>query len=483
PQRYPKAGTPNADVRVGVAVAAGGETKWMDYGETRDYLIARLHWTRDSAQVVVHRLNRVQNHLMIMAADASSGRARTIIDETDPARINLNDDFHLLADGRILRSAEKDGFRHLYLHFKEGKEDKRLTRGEYEVSSIACVDEAAKQVFYTGTEASPLGRQLYVVGFDGRGKRRITEGDGSHSVSMGPGCDYFMDTFSNLDTPSSTVLRKANGSQVKIWREADRKLLDEFDILKTEIHTFKGADGTVFYGRMIKPAHFDPAKKYPVLVSIYGGPGAQSVRNSFSGISWDQVMAHKGFLIWQLDNRGTSGRGHKFETPLYRRMGKQELEDQKEGVKYITGLGFADPERVGVYGWSYGGYMTLYCLLHAPEVFKAGSAGAAVTDWRNYDTIYTERYLGTPQENPGGYKDSSPVHAAANLKGKLLLIHNIEDDNVLFGNALQMMNAFQLAGKQFETLIYPGKSHGVMGRGRSHMMEKQTKFFEDALLK
>jgi dipeptidyl-peptidase-4 len=199
------------------------------------------------------------------------------------------------------------------------------------------------------------------------------------------------------------------------------------------------------------------------------------------GVSWDQALAHRGFLVWQMDNRGSAGRGHAFETPLFRRMGKIEVEDQKDGVRYLASLGFADPARVGINGWSYGGYMALQCLLHAPEVFKAGIAGAAVSDWRNYDTIYTERYMGLPQDNEEGYRLSSPVHHAANLKGKLLLVHNMQDDNVLFANALQMMNALQQANRPYETLIYPQKSHGVMGKARTHMNHRLTEFFEENL--
>lgn len=482
PQRYPKAGTSNADVRIGVVGITGGLTRWMDFGENRDYLLARVHWTPDSDRVVVHRLNRTQNHLWILAADARNGKSLLLIEESDPAWINISDDFEFLSDGRILLSSERDGFRHIYLYNAEGKHEKQLTKGDWEVTAVTCIDEKAKKIWYTSSEPSPLERQLYVIGFNGKDKRQLTKGAGTHSISMGPGCQYYLDTYSNLENPSRSTLNKAeDGSEVKVWREADRKQEEEFDILKSEIHTFKGSDGTLFYGRLIKPAGFDPARKYPVLVSIYGGPHAQTVRNAYSGLSWEQVMAHKGFLIWQMDNRGSYGRGHQFEAPINRRMGKQELEDQKEGVAYLAKLGFADTSRVGIYGWSYGGYMTLYALLNAPEVFHAGAAGAAVTDWRNYDTIYTERYLGRPQENEDGYKSSSPVHSAANLKGKLLLMHNIEDDNVLFGNALQMMNALQVAGKDFETVIYSGKSHGVMGKARQHMLEKQTRFFVESL--
>jgi dipeptidyl-peptidase-4 len=479
PQRYPKAGTPNADVRVGVVAAAGGLTKWMDYGETRDFLIARVHWS-PRGEVVVHRMNRVQDRLDILAADAKTGQSRLLLRETDPHWINLTDDFRFLQDGRMLRSSEKNGgFRHLYV-VQDGRET-QLTRGEWEVTSIACVDEQGKRVFYVSSEPSPLERHLYVVGFDGGGKRQLTQGKGTHTVSMSPACDAWLDTHSSLETPSKATLRDAQGAEIELWRPPNTKAQDEYEILKTEIHQFKGPDGTHFYGRLIKPAQFDPAKKYPVIVQVYGGPHAQSVRDSYPGMGLDQVYAHRGFVVWQMDNRGSAGRGHGFETPLYRRLGKVELEDQKVGVKYLLSLGFADPERIGVSGWSYGGYMTLYCLLHAPEVFRAGIAGASVTDWRNYDTIYTERYLGLPAENETGYKESSPVHAAANLKGQLLLVHNLEDDNVLFANALQMSHALQEAGKHFEMVVYPQKSHGVTGTARHHLNEKMVEFFERAL--
>ncbi|GIU72985.1 MAG: peptidase S9 [Bryobacteraceae bacterium] len=482
PQRYPKAGQPNADVRVGVVAAAGGPTRWMDFGETRDHLVARVHWSPDSRSVLAHRLNRVQNHLWILAADAGSGQSRLLIEETDPAWINITDDFHVLPDGRILRTSEQSGFRHIYLHDASGKLLRQLTRGDWEVTGIACVDAARQAVYFTSTEVSPLERHLYRTDFQGGPPRRLTEAAGTHSIQMSPACDDYLDTFSSLDSPPRTTLHDSSGKQLRVWREADTKILEEYEILKTEIHRFQGSDGTVFYGRLIRPVHFDPKKKYPAIVTIYGGPHAQSVRNAWpGGINWEQVMAHRGFVIWQMDNRGSSGRGHRFETPLYRRLGRQELADQLEGIRYLTGLGFVDPERIGVQGWSYGGFMTLYCLLHAPEVFRAGAAGAAVTDWRNYDTIYTERYLGLPEENEEGYRESSPVHHAANLKGRLLLIHNIEDDNVLFANALQMMNALQSAGKSFQTLIYPQKSHGLMGKASQHRWQEQTRFFEEAL--
>lgn len=482
PQRYPKAGTPNADVRCGVVSAAGGRTRWMNFGEIRDHLLTHVSWTPDSKRVVAHRLNRVQDHLQILAADAATGAATLLHEEKAKHWVNLTGDLIFLSDGRFLRLSEKDnGFRHIYLHAPDGRQTGQLTRGEWEVSSIACAGEKAGRVYFISSEASPLERHLYSVDFAGRGKQRLSAGQGTYSASFSPACDAYLETHSSLGSPSRAILRTAAGEQIAVWREANLKQEDEYDIRPTELHSFKGADGTLFHGRLIKPAGFVEGRKYPAIVMVYGGPHAQSVRNAYSGVNWDQVLAHKGFVIWQMDNRGSAGRGHGFESPVYRRLGKVELEDQLEGVKYLLSLGFTDPARIGVYGWSYGGYMTLYCLLHAPDTFKAGAAGAAVTDWRNYDTIYTERYMGLPQENEEGYRLSAPVNAAANLKGKLLLIHNLGDDNVLFANALQMMNALQLAGKPFETLIYPQKSHGVTGKAARHMREQITRFFVDAL--
>jgi len=333
PQRYPKAGMPNADVRVGVVPVAGGETRWMDYGEARDHLIARIHWTPDSANVVAHRLNRVQNHLWILAAQTKTGKAKVLIEETDAAWINLADDFRILSDGRILRGSERDGFRHLYLHAPDGKLIRQITKGEWEASSLLAVDEKAGRLFYTSTEVSPLERHVYSIGLDGSGKKKLTEAAGSNSGSMSPAGDAWLHAHSSLDQPSRSVLRRADGSEIAVWREANTKPSEEYELLKTELHQVKTADGALLHARLIKPAGFDASKKYPAVVQVYGGPHAQAVRNAWSGVSMDQVLAHRGFIVWQVDNRGSAGRGHRFETPLYRRLGKQELDDQKEGVK------------------------------------------------------------------------------------------------------------------------------------------------------
>jgi dipeptidyl-peptidase-4 len=481
PERYPQAGTANADVHIGVVAAAGGTTRWMDLGETRGYLIARVHWTPDSSKLAIERFTRVQNQLDLMLADASAGTAKSILHESDPYWINHNDLFHFLSDEQFIWGSERDGFQHLYLYGLDGKQHKRLTEGNWEVTSLAGVDEAHQTLYFVGSEASPLERQLYSIKLSGKDRRRLSQGAGTHSISMSPTTEYYLDTFSNISQPPRRTLHGSDGAEWSVYREADRRLTDEYNVLPTEIVTFKGSQGTLFYARLIKPANFHAGEKYPAIVMVYGGPGAQSVRNSWSGATWDQALAQRGFVIWQMDNRGSKGRGHAFEAPIYHRMGKTELADQLEGIHYLTTQGFVDSARIGIYGWSYGGYMTLYSLLNAPDVFRAGIAGAPVTNWRNYDTIYTERYLGLPADNAEGYRDSSAAEYADKLKTKLLMVHNIEDDNVLFQNSMQMAEAFERSGKLFDMVVYPQKSHGVTGELREQLLEKTTEFFEKNL--
>ena len=481
PERYPQAGTPNPDVHLGIVSASGGGTHWMDLGDARGALIARVYWTPDSMKLAVKRFNRVQNQLDLLLVEAASGTARSILHEADPYWINNNDLFQFLAGGDFIWGSERDGFQHLYLYGQDGKLRKRLTEGAWEVTDLAGVDEAHQKVYFVSSESSPLERQLYSVRLNGKDRTRITQGAGTHSVSMSPDAGYYLDTFSSLTQPSSRTLHTVDGAEWAVYRAADRRLAEEYEVLPTEIVSFKNSSGTLLYARLIKPANFRAGEKYPAIVMVYGGPGAQSVRNAWTGANWDQVLAQRGFVIWQLDNRGSKGRGHAFETPIYHRTGKTELADQLEGLHYLTQQGFVDPSRVGIYGWSYGGYMTLYSLLNAPETFRAGIAGAPVTNWRNYDTIYTERYMGLPSENAEGYTASSASTYADKLQAKLLMLHNIEDDNVLFQNSMQMAAAFERAGKLFDMVVYPQKTHGVSGEYQRDLLEKTTDFFEKNL--
>ncbi len=479
PERFPQPGTPNADVRLGVVPSTGGATHWMDIGDPRDHLLARVYWSPDSRSLAYERLNRVQNQLELGLADARAGNSRVLLTEQDSYWINVNDDFRFLSKGRqFLWGSERDGYHHLYLCSVDEKRVTQLTKGDWEVTEVAGVSEESRAVFFLSTEQSPLERQLYRVRLDGRGKQRLTGGAGTHSVSMGPTTEFYMDTASSLAAPPRRTLHDSDGAQIAVFQEA---VPPDVEILPTEIVKLKAADGAQLYARMIKPARFSPDKKYPVVVMIYGGPHAQAVRDAWSGGNFDQVLAQKGYLIWQLDNRGSSGRGHIWESKIYHETGVQELRDQLDGLHYLQTLGFADMNRVGISGWSYGGYMTLYALANAPDAFRAGIAGAPVTDWRNYDTIYTERYMGLPDENPEGYKRSSPQTNAADIKARLLIVHNIEDDNVHFQNTMQIVNALQKAGKQFEMLVYPQKSHGVGGPVRKQMLQGMLNFFDKTL--
>jgi dipeptidyl-peptidase-4 len=481
PERYPQAGTSNADVHVGVVPASGGATRWMDLGETRGSLIARVHWTPDSTRLAIERLNRVQNHLDLLLTDASAGTSHSILSESDPYWINHNDLFQFVGKDEFLWGSERDGFCHLYLYSLEGQQKKRLTEGDWEVTEIVGVDESHQKVYFLSTEVSPLDRELYSVKLNGKDRTRLSQEPGAHEISMGPTADYYLDTFSSLTEPPRSNLHSIGGEEKSVFRPAKRELMDEYSVQPSEVIQIKAQDGKLLYGRLIKPANFRAGEKYPAVVMVYGGPGVQTVLNAWQGANWAQALAARGFVIWELDNRGSTGRGHAFETPLYRRFGKTELADQLEGVRYLLAQGFVDPARVGIYGWSYGGFLTLYSLLNAPDVFRAGVAGAPVTNWRNYDTIYTERYLGLPTENAEGYRASSPVDYAAKLKAKLLIVHNVEDDNVLFQNTVQMTDALEQAGKLFDMAIYTGKSHGVTGPVHRQLLETLTEFFEKNL--
>jgi len=309
-------------VRLGVVSAGGGGTKWLDVGDTvSSYLIARAGWAPDSKRVYAVRTNRVQNRLEFLLLDTNSGKSSVVFEESDRFWINIEGDPVFLKDGRFLWTSQRDGFRHIYLYSLDRAVRKQLTTGPWEVTSIAGVDDAGGRVFYQSSEPSPLERQLYSIGLDGGDKRRLTAGAGTHRISMAPRCAYYLDTFSNVTSPPEATLRSADGSEIAVYRPANRSALDEFEVLPIELVEFKGPAGTPFYARLIKPAGFDPAKKYPAIVNVYGGPDVQAVRDAWPGVTIDQVFAHKGYVVWQMDNRGSAGRGHAFETPVYRNLG------------------------------------------------------------------------------------------------------------------------------------------------------------------
>ena len=483
PERYPQAGTPNALVKIGVVAAAGGETKWMDLGETSQTLLARVAWLPDSSEIAVERFSRVQDKLDLVFSNPVTGQTKTVLHEASKTWLNVADNLCFLKKSPdFIWTSERSGFRHLYLYSNSGELKKQLTSGDWEVTGITAIDEAKRKVYYGSSEISPIETQLYSVGFDGGGKTRLTQTEGTHQVKANNDGSFSLDAFSSLEQPEQTVLADGSGQQLAVLRKPDETVKGEYAFAPEQILNFKGPDGTLFYAKLTKPANFEAGRKYPAIVSVYGGPGAQSIRNRWSGLSLEQVFANRGYVVWELDNRGSKGRGAAFEAPIYRNLGTQEVADQRMGVEHLVGMGFVDPARIGITGWSYGGYMTIHSMLLAPDVFKVGVAGAPVTDWHNYDTIYTERYMGLPEENKQAYEATSNVKNAARLTGKLLIVHNIEDDNVLFQNSMQMANAFEKAGKEFFMEIYPQKSHGVSGPLRKPLYQMMTDFF-DANLK
>jgi dipeptidyl-peptidase-4 len=473
--RYPQAGEANPIVRVGVVNVTGGESKWMDTGANTDVYLARVNWLPDSSRVAIQRLNRAQNQLDLLFADAATGASKTILTETDKYWINISDDLYFFSDNkRFLWSSERTGFRHFYLYDNSGKQLAQLTSGEWSISDLGgfgpgaanhpAVDEAHGYIYFISNKEDVRETQLYRVALGDKSLTRITKDAGTHSARIAPDKSTYIDTYSNTATPARQDLYRIDGTRVAVVNEGKVPELAEYRLTPVEFVEVTADDGTKLNASIIKPTNFDPAKKYPVLINVYGGPHVQLVRNYWGGYRYllDQVYAAKGYIIFTLDNRGSWGRGHAFETPIYHHMGKIELQDQVAGVKYLKSLGYVDPARIGITGGSYGGYMTLEALFNAPDLFKMGVSDAPVTDWKLYDTIYTERYMGRPQDNADGYKDSSPVNQAANIKGKLMLVHGTGDDNVHFANSVELLNAL-IDDSRYpdQLLVFPGRGHGI----------------------
>jgi len=444
--------------------------------------LARVAWLPDSSQIAVERFSRVQDELDLLFCNPATGDVHTVLHEQSRIWINVADNlFFLRSRAEFIWTSERSGFRHIYRYSNEGALRAELTRGEWEVIAVTAIDEEKGRVYYTSSEVSPLEVQLYQVGLDGGPRTRITTTEGTHEVQACNDGSYFVDTFSNLKQPERTILASAAGAQVAELQPIDKKASQEFDLLREEIVEVKAPDGTILYGSLTRPANFKPQTKYPAIVYVYGGPGAQSIKNRWKGLSWEEVLAHRGYVVWQLDNRGSKGRGLAFESGIRHELGKLEVADQRLGVEHLIKMGFVDSTRIGITGWSYGGYMTIHAMLLAPDLFKVGVAGAPVTDWHNYDTIYTERYMGLPSENARGYDAASNVKNADKLQGKLLIVHNVEDDNVLFQNTMQMADALEHAGKPFVMQIYPQKTHGVTGELRKPLYSEMTNFFDEHL--
>ena len=461
---YPKAGDPNPIVKLALVNASGGDIRWVDNFKYQpaDLLISRVAWTPDSKKVVYQAQNREQTFLDVNFADARDGKSTNLIHETSKAWVAINENPIWLKDGSFIWASERSGWEHLYHYAADGKLLRQITDGKWEVSSIQGVDEDNGYIYFTSTEHSPIAGQAYRIKLDGTGMTRLTQTEGAHRVDLSPANNYFIDVWSDLNTPSQVRLFDASGKLVRVIAENKVDALKQYKLGTAELLQVKTRDGFTMEAMMIKPPDFDARKKYPVMSFTYSGPHAPQVRNSWGSQTYmfHQLLAQKGYIIWICDNRTASGKGLESTWPVYKNFGELELRDLEDGVTWLKNQPYIDGSRVGIWGWSYGGFMTSYALTHS-QSFKMGIAGGTVADWRDYDSIYTERYMQTPQNNPEGYKKSSPVNAAKNLHGKLLLIHGAIDDNVHMANTVQFVYELQKAGKQFQLMVYPKSRHGV----------------------
>ena len=482
-QRYPAAGDRNVLIKLGVvAPKAGATPKWVDLGKNEDIYLARVDW-RDPKHLTFQRQSRDQHTLELIEADLSTGQQRVLVTETSKTWVPLHNDLRFLADGNILWSSERSGFEHLYLLDGNGGNARALTSGDWPVDSVLAVDEKAGQVYFAAGKDSPLDAQVYRVPLAGGAIERLSKADGTHSASFAGNASVYVDNWSNPTTPPQLELFRNDGTRIASLLKND--LADpQHPYAKyaaaqqpIEFGTIKAADGaTTLHYSLLKPAGFDAAKRYPVVVMVYGGPSSQTVKRNWSP-DFNQYLAQHGYVVFSLDNRGTPRRGAAFGGALYGRQGTVEVADQLRGVDWLQSQPWVDGKRIGVYGWSNGGYMTLMLLAKASDRYACGVAGAPVTDWGLYDTHYTERYMGLPKANVDGYRDGRVLQHIDGLKSKLLLIHGMADDNVLFTNSTALMSALQKRGQPFELMTYPGAKHGLKGADNLHRLRLTEEFF------
>ena len=496
--KYPKAGEDNSIVEIYVYDLESGKTVKMDTGKETDIYLPRIAWTKDANVLAIQRLNRHQNHLEILAADATTGKSRVFYDETNDYYIDITDDWHFLEDGkRFLMTSERSGYNHIYLCNLDGTQAKQLTNGPWDVTSVYGFD--GKEVYFQAAKNTPVDRQIYAVNLKGK-MREVIGREGTNQATFSNDFSYLININSTISQPRQFELYTNKGKLVRVLEdnhEFAEKLnsfnLGEKKLMKISDPAFTLPDGTQVDvdAWQILPPDFDPSKKYPVLIYVYGGPGHQTVSNSWANSDywWMQLLAQHGIISVSINNRGSGAQGEVFKKMTYLQLGKYETEDMITLAKYMAKQPYVDGSRIGIYGWSYGGFMAANGITKGADVISTAVSVAPVTNWRYYDNVYTERFMRTPQENPDGYDLNSPVHNTAMIKGNYLLCHGSGDDNVHYQNAMELIKAMISNGKQFDLMIYPNKNHGIYGgyeygsgECRMHLFNKIDNFLFEHLL-
>ncbi len=482
--KYPKAGEENSKVEVFIYHLDSKKTIKANIPDTYEY-ISRINWTNDSKNLALQTLNRHQNKLQIYLSDANTGESKSIYKEENEKYIEVPTTEFLSSKDQFIITSEKDGFNHIYLYDINGNLVSQVTKGNWDVTDFYGVDESKGLVYYQSAEVSPLQRHVYSIKINGTSKKQLTVKKGQNNADFSNGLKYFINYNTDANSPHFITLNDNTGKQKRILVDNEdlRKKMDATNLSKKEFIKVK-VNGDELNTWVIKPQNFDETKKYPLFMFVYGGPGSQTVEDSWGSFNyfWFQHLASLGYMVVSVDNRGTGARGEAFKKVTYKQLGKYETEDQIAAAKYFASLPYIDGSRIGIFGWSYGGYMSSLCLTKGADVFKTAIAVAPVTNWRFYDNIYTERYMQTPQENADGYDDNSPINHVEKLKGKYLLIHGMADDNVHFQNATEMTTALIKSNKQFEQFSYPNKNHGIYGGNtRLHLYYLMTNFIKENL--
>lgn len=485
--KYPKAGEKNAVVSLFVYDVAGAASKAINLGNYSDFYIARMKWTNDANVLCAQVLNRHQDNLDLIFVDGTTGVAKVVMNEKDKAYVDVTDNLTFLKDNSYIWTSEKDGYNHIYLYDKTGKLKNQVTKGNWEVTAYYGFDEKTKTVFYQSTENGSTIRDVYKISLDGKKKVKLSQRVGTNAATFSPDFTYFINTYSSATVPTVYSLNNSkDGKQVQSIEDnaalADK--LKKYDLPTKEFFELTTEKGNKLNAWMIKPKDFDATKKYPVFMYQYSGPGSQQVANDWLDTNdyWFMMLSQQGYITVCVDGRGTGFKGAAFKKCTQKELGKYEVEDQIDAAKVIGNYSYVDKTRIGIFGWSYGGFMSSNCLFKGADVFKMAIAVAPVTNWRFYDSIYTERYLQTPQENASGYDDNSPINYVSKLKGNFLLIHGTADDNVHVQNSMQMIEALVQANKQFDWAVYPDKNHGIYGgKTRIQLYNKMTNFIKEKL--